>query len=76
MQIAEVDDTLDDGTEVQSGIRMKHESGINMLANATAADGFNVGLIEHDVDNYRDSTANNDTADGQIKLGAFNAISL
>lgn len=76
MQIAEVDDTLDDGTEVQSGIRMKHESGINILANATAADGVNVGLIEHDVDNYRDSTANNDTADGQIKLGARNAISL
>lgn len=75
MQIAEADDTLDDGTEVQSGIRMKHESGINVLANATAANSVNIGLVEHDVDN-NSSLVNNNTADGQIKLGAFKAISL
>lgn len=76
MQIAEADDTLDDGTEIRSGIRMKHESGINMLAGSPTADTVNVGLVEHDVDNNRDSSTNNDPADGQIKLGAFNAISL
>lgn len=77
MQIAEVDDTLDDGTEVQSGIRMKHESGVNVLAGVTADDGVNVnvGLIEHNVEDGT-SSVNNSTADGQIKLGAFNSISL
>lgn len=74
MQIAEVDETLDDGTEIQSGIRMKHESGVNVLTGAMT-DDINVGLIEHNVEDGT-SSVNNSTADGQIKLGAFNSISL
>ncbi len=72
MQIAEKDDTLADGTEVKSGIRMKHESGINMLAGGKTT---NVGLIQYDVNNGSTSV-NNDPEDGQIKIGAMDSISL
>lgn len=74
MQIAEADGVSDDNIEIQGGIRMNHESGINLAAGDPNG-GINVGLIEHDI-NSKSSLQDFNTADGQIKLGALNAISL
>ncbi len=74
LQVAEVDGTSDEGTTIQGGIRMNHESGINLAAGDPSG-AVDLGLIEHNVNN-NSSTSNFSTADGQLKLGAFNAISL
>ncbi len=76
LQISEAEETIThgDGTSsvVQKGVRFDHENGLNLRAGNT---DVNVGLIEHDVA-AATSSVNSDTADGQIKLGAYNAISL
>lgn len=84
MQIAEAQGTAPDGTDIQPGVRVNHENGINILA--SDIDGaIDTGLVGHPLDasNRVDHTADSDdmlydinTDDGQIKIGATNAISL
>lgn len=74
LQIAEEDDTLNDGTIVQSGIKMSHKDGVNVVA-GDPNERYDIGLVEYNPDD-KSSVLNSDPSDGQIKLGAFNGISL
>ncbi len=85
LQIAEQDDTSDDGTEIQEGIRMNHESGVNILVDTEVGDtdGNHVGLLEYtpgvsvaDSGMGAYATISNNTAAGQVKIGAATGISL
>lgn len=80
LQIAEAGGTAGsdadgDLTNVQRGISMEHEGGINLRSGSMPEDDLHIALVGYDP-NTDTTTYDNIIDPGQVKIGAYNSISL